>query len=208
MNIYTIGGGMLSANAYLLVSEKGAKGVLIDAGCSISSLSKEVEKHTSGVSAVLLTHGHFDHITTLEKIIELYNPEIYIHENDAEMLKNSHENMSDRFMRKSISIDNTFSILKGGEKLSIEGIDINVMHTPGHSMGSCVFWSDDVAFTGDTLFKGSIGRFDFPHSDFESLIKSLNKIKNTFKKDTIIYPGHGKSTVMAEELNHNPHLHF
>lgn len=208
MEIYVVGGGMLGANAYLLVAEQGAPGVLIDAGCSMSNLSKEVDKHADGISAVLLTHGHFDHIASLGKIIEKYDPKIYIHKNDAAMLKEPAENMSDRYTRKGISLKDADVIVEDGDKININGIDINVMHTPGHTMGSCIFIVDNHAFTGDTLFKGSIGRFDFPHSDFESMVKSLTRIKKEIPKDTIVYPGHGKSTTMGSELEKNPHLRF
>ena len=208
VEIYVVGGGMLGANAYLLVEKEGAPGVLIDAGCSISNLNKEVERHADGISAVLLTHGHFDHIASLGKIIENYNPKIYIHKNDASMLNDPKENMSDRYTRKGILLKDADVIVSDGDKLNIEGIEIDVMHTPGHTMGSCIFLADNHAFAGDTLFKGSIGRFDFPHSDFESMIRSLAKIKKELPKDTIVYPGHGQSTTMGVELEKNPHLQF
>lgn len=208
MNIHVIGGGMVGANSYLLTADKGSKGILIDAGCSISALKKEVEKHASGIAAVLLTHGHFDHITTLEKIKELYNPKVYIHKDDAKMLGDAHENMSDRFMRKVIAFDEADVLVKDGDELDIEGIKIKVIHTPGHSMGCVIYVIGDNAFTGDTLFKGSIGRFDFPHSNFEMLLNSLITIKKELPNNMKVYPGHGKSTTMAEEMAHNIHLQF
>ncbi|MBN2879359.1 MAG: MBL fold metallo-hydrolase [Clostridia bacterium] len=208
MNIHIIGGCLLSANAYLLIAEEGAPGILIDAGCSISALSREIEKHASGLAAVFLTHGHFDHIASIDKVKEKYNPKIYIHENDASLVKNAEENMSDTFMRKSISFDKIDVLMRDGDEFSVEGIGIKVMHTPGHSMGSCIFIIGNNAFSGDTLFKGSIGRFDFPHSDFKSLLASLTRIKETLPNDMVIYPGHGRSTTMADELNKNPHLQF
>jgi len=208
VEIYVVGGGMLGANAYLLVSDEGAPGVLIDAGCSISNLSKEVERHASGIAAVLLTHGHFDHIAALEKIIEKYDPKIYIHKNDADMLQDPKENMSDRFIRQGISLKDADVVIDDGDKLSIEGIEISVLHTPGHTMGSCIFIVDNHAFAGDTLFKGSIGRYDFPHSDYDSMVNSLHKIKKTLPKDTIVYPGHGQNTTMEVELAKNPYLQF
>ena len=208
METYVIGGGMLSANAYLLVAEAGKPGILIDAGCSISALNKEVAKYADGIAAILLTHGHFDHIITLGKIKEQYNSKVYIHENDAQMLKDAKENMSEKFTRKDLIFDDADVLMKDGDEISIEGIDIKVMHTPGHSMGSSIFVINGSAFSGDTLFKGSIGRFDFPHSDFELLLSSLQKIKEKIPVDTVIYPGHGKKTTMAEELLKNPHLQF
>ena len=208
MNVYTIEGGMLYANSYLVVNQPGEKGVLIDAGCSIAALNKEVEKHTDGIAAVLLTHAHFDHIVTIEKIIEIFSPKIYIHKNDLEMLKNPTENMSDRFLRKHIELKNADVVFSDGDEFDIEGIKIKAMHTPGHTMGSCIYLAEDKAFSGDTLFKGTVGRFDFPHSDFESLLKSLVSIKKEISPETIIYPGHGKKTTMKEELLHNPHLQF
>lgn len=208
MEIYVVGGGMLGANAYLLVAEEGAPGVLIDAGCSFSNLNKEVEKHADGISAVLLTHGHFDHIAALEKIIEKYDPKIYIHKNDADMLHKPSENMSDRFLRKVISLKEADVVFEDGDVFNIEGIDIKILHTPGHTMGSSVFLSENNAFAGDTLFKGSIGRYDFPHSSFEDMVESLNKIKKTLIKETVIYPGHGESTTMKEELLKNSFMQF
>ncbi len=208
MEIYVVGGGILAANAYLIAEHAGAPGVLIDAGCGIPSLTKEVEKHTDGIAAVLLTHGHFDHIMALEKIKEIYNPKIYIHENDADMLMDASENMSDRFIRKPLNLDKADVKFKDGDEIGVAGLNFKVFHTPGHTMGSSIFMIDSYAFSGDTLFKGSIGRFDFPHSDFESLVSSLERIKKEIPKETIIYPGHGKKTTMAEELAKNPHLQF
>ena len=155
-----------------------------------------------------MTHGHFDHIVALGKIKELYNPKVYIHENDAEMLQNASENMSDRYTRKHLSFDEADVKFKDGDRISAAGLDFKVLHTPGHTMGCSIFIIDNNAFSGDTLFKGSIGRFDFPHSDFESLINSLQKIKEQIPKDTVIYPGHGKKTTMGDELVKNPHLQF
>ena len=208
MEVYVVSGGMFAANAYLVVSHEGSPGVLIDAGCPIAALEKEVEKHADGIAAVLLTHGHFDHIVTLGKIKELYNPKVYIHENDAKMLTDARENMSDRFHRSNLSFGEADVKFKDGDVFSIEGLDFTVLHTPGHSMGSSIFIIENYAFSGDTLFKGSIGRFDFPHSDFESLINSLQKIKEKISEDTVILPGHGKKTTMADELSKNPHLQF
>ena len=208
MNVYTIEGGMLYANSYLLSAEQKAKGILIDAGCSISALNKEVEKYTDGIAAVLLTHAHFDHIVGIEKILEQYNPKIYIHENDLEMLKTPSDNMSDRFLRKHIQLKGADVVFTDGAEFEIEGIKIKVMHTPGHTMGSCIYLAEGSAFSGDTLFKGTVGRFDFAHSDFESLLNSLVKIKNNIPPETVIYPGHGKKTTLKDELINNPHLRF
>lgn len=208
MEIYEVGGGMLGAKAYLLVSQDGAPGVLVDAGCGFSNLNKEVESHANGIAAVLLTHGHFDHIVSLGKIIEKYDPKIYIHKDDAIMLKDPKENMSDRYTREGISLKDADVIITDGDLLNIGGIKINVMHTPGHTMGSCIFVVDNHGFAGDTLFKGGIGRFDFPHSDYEAMMSSLTKIKNELSVDTIVYPGHGENTTMGAELEKNPYLQF
>lgn len=208
MDTHIIKLGILGANSYLLCTSPDKPAILIDAGCNVHKVFHIVDKNASGIAAVFLTHGHFDHIHHIDEIRKKYNPKVYLHKDDAHMLIDPKENLSDKFPVKNLIHKEADILINDGDEYTVEGIKIKVMHTPGHTMGSCVFLVDGYAYTGDTLFCNSIGRFDFPHSDFKMMLTSLHNIKTLIPKTTKIYPGHGKSTILKDEIEKNPHLQF
>ena len=165
------------------------KKIIIDPA---SNLNNFVEEPVD----ILLTHGHFDHIMGLKFLNFKY---VYVHPNDCELIKDYKKNLSSLINKKiefEVKCKNIMELYE-------------VIHTPGHTMGSCIIKIENYLFTGDTLFADSIGRTDFPGSSEKEMIKSLKILKDylkTLPKDTIIAPGHGTMSSIGEVLISNPYL--
>ncbi len=157
------------------------------------------------VDLIVYTHGHFDHIGGSFDLIEKYKPVSCIHSADLEMMKTAAQHASDWGFSIKQPPDAT-RLLSDGDILSVGSLSFKVLHTPGHSPGSICLSGHGIAFTGDTLFAGSIGRTDLPASSFGDIQRSLGKIVQKLAGDCLIYPGHGPSTVMNRELENNPFL--
>ena len=189
----------LYANTYLIVDEKD-DAVLIDPGKEDSKLVEFIKDGGINLKAILLTHGHFDHIRGVDGLVKEFDISVYIHEKDVELLSNPHLNCSDRFSRNNIKVSSKAIPVKDGQILSLLSEDILVLNTPYHTEGSCCFYLEDsgILFSGDSLFKGNIGRSDFPTSDSGKIEASLNKILS-LSEETKIYPGHNEETTLKEE---------
>lgn len=205
MNIITIPLGALATNCYLVSSENGNTAI-IDPSCNGSRISAELEKNHLTPKMILLTHGHFDHIMAAALLKEKYNIPVYVHTLDLPMLKDTEKNLFASFSSGNdfLPIENATTV-EDGEKVPMDELEFTVIHTPGHTMGSCCYLSGDVIFSGDTLFAGSIGRTDFPGSSFTSMNESLKKL-NTLDGDYKIYPGHGPETSLFAERRQNIYL--
>ena len=189
--------GPIYTNTYLLT--EGNDAILIDPASKPEKLF-EILKDLN-LLAILLTHGHFDHIKAVDGLYEKYKCPIYLNKND-EMLARD-KNSGANFGLVSY-ISSPITAIEEGN-MNIGPFGFNVMHTPGHTEGSCIFVFEDEIFTGDTLFKGSVGRTDLLGGDARKLNQSLQIFK-TFDKDYIIYPGHDEPTTLYEELANNYYL--
>lgn len=154
--------------------------------------------------AILLTHCHFDHIGGVEKVKSFWNCDVIIGKNDADGLQNPQVNLSGLWTDNNISLiaDRTVS---DGDVFNIGPKEIRVIETPGHTVGGVCYIIDDLIFTGDTLFKGSIGRYDLPTSDYGALLNSLKKISK-IKQNLKVYAGHGPTTTLEDERENNPYM--
>jgi len=151
-----------------------------------------VKKNVKDPIAILLTHGHFDHVWDVNKIKNYFNIPAYIHKNDEVLVTQDVFNIG----MPSINIDYFFE-----NSFKIENYDIIIKHFPGHTPGSCTIEIGDFMFSGDFIFKSSIGRFDFPYSNINDMKNSLKKFLE-INYDKIIYPGHGdKTTIKTEQKN-------
>jgi len=206
MNIITIQTGELYVNTYVVHDETGKECIIIDPGGSFLKIKRIIDEYRLIPKAILLTHGHFDHIGAVEKLNSEYDAPVYIHRLDADMLIDSKKNLSAFLFKQETSSKAADFLLEDNQKLDISGIDITVLHTPGHSPGGVVFLIDGVAFTGDTLFKMSIGRADFIGCDSALLDQSLKLLKKDIPKDYKIFPGHGVESTFEDELKSNPYL--
>ena len=192
----------LCANNYI-VSDSSDRCVIIDPSVENDSFVNYIVKNHLKPVAILLTHGHFDHIRGVETFLATYDVPIYLHSLDEIMLKDSKINGS-FFINKKIIVDHQTTPISDNEVLSLLDDCIKVIHTPYHTKGSVCYYfiNNKLLFTGDTLFKNSIGRDDLPNADKHSFSSTYKKIKS-LPRECKVYPGHGSNTTLDDELNHN-----
>lgn len=192
MKIYTITASAFGTNTYLIGNEETGKAVLIDPDGNGKQILTLVEQNGFSLEAILLTHGHFDHIGAVDTLVELTGVPVYISERDAELLTNGIKNASAVFFGKSILCNTVAQTFKNGDMLTLAGLSFSVMLTPGHTRGSvCFFLEDDTVFTGDTFFADGYGRTDLYSGNENTLIQSLQKLVPHLRGKSV-YPGHGE----------------
>ena len=198
---------MLSTNCYFLINKDSKECAIVDPGDNAKGLEEKIRRSGYTPVAILLTHGHFDHIMAVNKLKSVFNIPVYAFKEEEEMLKDTKERLFGMVEDESCLVVNADKLHTDGEVLDLIGTKIKVIHTPGHSKGSCCFYLEDekILISGDTLFEGSIGRTDFEESGEEDMLISLEKLKR-LDKDIAVYPGHGYPTSIGEELRSNPYL--
>ena len=198
--------GEYQTNCYVLRESSSAKDCLIvDAGLGPGKLIRFLKEQRLNPVAVILTHGHIDHIASVTELREHYPKiRVYIHELDAEMLTQPLHNLS-ALAGGAFSPEPADTLVQDKNIIEQAGIKLEVLHTPGHTPGGiCLYSKDDgIVFTNDSLFAESIGRTDFPGSSMTQLLKSIREKLFTLPDETIVYPGHGPSTTIAYEKAHN-----
>ncbi len=193
-------------NCYVVSDETG-EGVVIDPGGMESAILAYIREAKLSIKAVLDTHGHCDHIGANDAIRDATGAPLYIHKEDAPMLDNMRLNLS-AFMGFKVLSRPAEHLLSEGDKISFGQSALEVLHTPGHTTGGICFIGDGVAFTGDTLFAGSIGRSDFPGGSEVELIGNIKKKLLALPDETKVYAGHGPSSEIGWERTHNPYLQW
>lgn len=204
--------GAYETNCYILrQSESAGDCLIIDTGLEAGGLVDFLREYKLNPLAVVLTHGHIDHISGLVQLHENFSGvKVYVHKHDAKILADQQSNLS--FLAGpapaaggAIKADFT---LEEGSVIEQAGIKLEVLHTPGHTPGGICLHSkkEQIVFVGDTLFANSIGRTDMPGGNMTKLIKSIKEKLLTLPDETIVYPGHGPKTTMGRERTHNPYL--
>ena len=189
--------GPIGTNTYLLT--QGNDAILIDPASKAEKLIDILGDYN--LLGILLTHGHFDHIKAVDGLYDKYHCPVYLHEKDEELARDKNSGV-DFGLVSYISCP----IVKLQEgKMNIGTFNFEVIFTPGHTQGSVIYLFDDCIFTGDTLFKGSVGRTDLKGGDARQLKDSLRIFKN-FNKNYVIYPGHEESSTLLDELANNYYL--
>ena len=189
----------LASNAYLVIDIQN-NCVVIDPGANDDKILNYIKNNKLNLKGILLTHGHFDHIAGVNILLTNFKTEVYVAEEDIKLLNNPHLNCSDRFSRKDVVVKETPKILEDWQELNLLEETIQVIKTPYHTEGSVCFYLKDskVLFSGDSLFKGSVGRMDFVTSRPELFEQSLRLILS-LPSDTFVYPGHEDTTTIGEE---------
>lgn len=210
MNILSVPTGPLSVNTYIVFTDEAAKNggdcVVIDPANSKKVLD-EMAKYSLHCSHILLTHGHFDHIIGVAGLKEHENSIVMIHSLDAAALSDSSVNLAtiSGALVRPCEVD---VLLNDNDRFTAAGMDFRVIHTPGHTRGCVCFVMDDekVIFSGDTLFRLSVGRTDFPGSSTEQLYESILYRLFTLQGDYRVLPGHMRETSLDFERKHNPFM--
>ena len=194
--------GMLAVNCYIIKYSEN-KAAIIDPGDEGAKIVKELENQGLTPTKIILTHGHFDHIGAAAFLKEKYNIPLYICEKDNIML--SDREKSGAYIAPFVKYDPTEAdgFLKEGDIIELGEDSLKVMETPGHSEGSICLLGDDLIFTGDTLFQGSVGRTDLYSGNGKKLMESVKRLAG-LEKDYKLYCGHGEDTSLEAERSFNP----
>ncbi len=195
--------GELDSNCYIISDLKNKISVVIDPGAEGDVILGEIKAKSCELKAVINTHGHMDHIGANEFLLKNTDAELYIHENDKDMLSDPEKNLS-RYTGKDITSPPADFFIREGDVLQFGDITLQVIETPGHSLGSVALLMGKTLFSGDTLFKKSIGRTDFVNGDYQGILSSIKKKLLTLDGQTLVYPGHGEETTISYEKNNNP----
>lgn len=204
MKIRTIPVGPLQENTYLVVDERAGRAVFIDPGDEPERLLAALEQSGADLDAIWLTHAHMDHVGAIAEIVRHHPVPILLHPDGQPIYKAAAEHA--RYFGLEIEQPPpTSGVLKEGDTLSVGELRFQVIHTPGHAPGHVTIHGEGVAFVGDCLFAGSIGRTDLPMSSGPELARSLARIA-ALGDDVKVYSGHGPSTTIGHERVHNPFL--
>lgn len=195
--------GMISTNCYFIVNEDTKETVIVDPADNSNAIIRYVSEKGYIPKAVFLTHGHFDHIMAGPAICEEYGIECYGHEEECDVIENVEWNLSGAFLDSFAW--RIHHPLKDGQLLSIAGMNFKVLHTPGHTKGSCCYYlaEEGILISGDTLFNESVGRSDFPTGSSSTLLASIRDKLFVLPDDVKVYPGHGESTTIGYEMVNN-----
>ena len=191
--------GMYETNCYIIYDEKNLEACIIDPGDEAKRLIKFIDSKNLVLNSIVLTHYHYDHIVAVEELKKKYGSQIYCHKKEVEGLKDAHINGSIIGKKKAIEITSD-KLLSDGNVISIGQIDLEVIHTPGHTPGGiCLKVKDkNIIFTGDTIFSDDLGRTDLIGGSEEVLKKTITNKVSKWQDNIIIYPGHGDICSMKE----------
>ena len=208
--------GMLACNCYVLAERAGADAIVVDPGQrAMGQLRQILDEHRLTPAAVLLTHGHIDHIWSAQKVADTYGCPAYIHPEDRFMLSDPIKGFGPRLGQIAFGAlfrepKQVLELDRDGDKLDIGDTVVTVDHTPGHTRGSVVFRvagdGSEIAFTGDTLFRQSVGRTDLPGGSGRDLLGSIVTKLMVLDDDTVVLPGHGEKSTIGLERRTNPFL--
>lgn len=204
MKITRIPGGPLPTNCYLLEDEATGAAAVIDPGFESEELSNLVQKN-GHVSVILLTHGHFDHISGVSRLCRETGARVYLSVNDLLLVGDGRLNLAEPFTGSAVPPFRVDVPLNNGDTVEVGSLTVRVMSTPGHTAGGCCFLVEDAIFSGDTLMKLSCGRTDCPTGSNAQMLDSLRRLA-ALKGDYRVFPGHGSPTTLDFERQNNVFL--
>lgn len=204
MNIITIVVGDFSTNCYLVFDEDNV-GVVIDPGDNAPKIIEEIKNRHLKIEAILLTHGHCDHLIAARELQDELQLPLYVHQDDKKFVEHAVEQSHMLGLRcpKLPKIDHLYP-----ENLQFGQLNWQIRHVPGHTPGGVLVVGDKVAFCGDTIFRGSIGRTDFIDGNYQQLLNSIRTQVYTLPDETVLYCGHGPTTTVKYEKENNPYVRF
>lgn len=205
LQIETLVLGMMATNCYLAMDKATKKLLIIDPAASPERIISRIDALGAEPAAILLTHGHFDHIGAADALREKYKIPVCALDKEQEICENEDKNLSLMCGRGfTVKADRFFH---DGEAVQMAGMQISVLHTPGHTCGGACYYipEESVLFSGDTLFCCSVGRTDFPTGSMSMLRESIHAKLFTLPEDTLVFPGHNESTDIGYEKKYNPY---
>ena len=196
--------GSVQTNSYFVYREGSNKVIFVDPADHGEQIYQKMKDNGFEIAAILLTHGHFDHIWGCSALRSRSSAPVYAYEGEEKLLLSADLNVSAVAGRACTVKANT--LLKDGEEVTVEDITFKVIATPGHTEGSCCFYFEEagILISGDTLFEESVGRTDLPTGSMGTLTRSLQDKLSVLPDETIVYPGHGDSTTIGHEKDYNP----
>ncbi len=198
--------GLLSVNCSILVDEEGGNALIVDPGADLEKILRELQPFKP--CGIIATHGHIDHIGQVRALKELFDIPFYVHSKDKFLLNNTLWPGFERQIGASLPCPEPDMELKDGMEIVLGEERLRVIHTPGHTPGSCcLYWEKGkVLIAGDLLFKGGVGRWDLPGGDLEALKGSIKRIFSELGGDTLVVCGHYEETTLEEEKASNPFI--
>jgi glyoxylase-like metal-dependent hydrolase (beta-lactamase superfamily II) len=196
--------GPIQTNCYVVRAERGAaEAAVVDPGADAGTLRLELARMGATCAAILITHGHYDHLGAVADLAEATNAPVYMPEGERFLLEQYRDYAPPQFGGRNYTPDHT---LAGGETITVAGIEFEVVAIPGHSPAHIAYFNDGALFSGDLLFENSVGRVDLPGADWDTLVASVRTLADRYSPETVIYPGHGPQTTLGRELERNPFL--
>lgn len=202
MKILTFPVGSFGTNCLIVTDEESGECAIVDPGAEAKKIKGKIENKGLYPSVILLTHGHFDHIMAVEELRRDYNIPLYIHRDDEEMILDPEKSCMRLFAGKSEPLSPADRLLEDGDRVKVGTLEIEIMHTPGHTRGSVCFICEGNVFCGDTIFRGSIGRYDLYGGDYDAILHSVEKLK-ALPDDFKLFPGHGSTSTIGREKTYN-----
>ena len=199
--------GPVQTNCYFLINEDTKEVLIVDPADRAQKIIEWINSEGLKPVAILLTHGHFDHIMGVQGVKKEYGIPVYASKDEVEVLADPQINVSTMMgAYLSMKADELFS---DGDVLELAGMKLKVISTPGHTIGSVCFYMEEekVLISGDTLFEASVGRSDFPTGSSRQLLESIKTRLFVLPDDTDVFPGHGGTTNIAYEKAHNPFIY-
>lgn len=199
--------GPVQTNCYLAINKETKEAIIIDPGDDADRIGMRLMQLEAKPVAILLTHGHFDHAGAAKALAAQYDILVYAHDKEAETLEDSRMNLSGPLAGGATTY-HADVFLKDEQELTLAGLHMRVLFTPGHTPGGCCYYfpREDVLFSGDSLFCGSVGRTDFPGGSMRTLVDSVRNKLMSLPENTIVYPGHDIETTIEQERMYNPFL--
>ncbi len=198
--------GICQTNCYFVYEEGSSRVIVFDPADKGDYIFNGLKEKGFAVEAILLTHGHFDHIWGVEQLRELSGAKVYAYEGEKELCEDASLNVSKGAGRAcTVKAD---EYVKDGEEITAAGISCRLIATPGHTGGSCCYYfeNDKILISGDTLFQESVGRTDLPTGSMSMLVRSVKEKLLPLPEEVKVYPGHGESTTIGYEKKYNPFL--
>lgn len=203
LRVYVMEVGPLAENTYIVEHAATRKGLVVDPGFDGEEILDRLAERGITLEKILLTHGHLDHVAAVRVLKERTGATIHIHPDDSERMQTA--DVQGRMFGLRIEAPPPPDVLLSeGDRIGLEDQAFRVLHTPGHTPGHVTFLTGEMAFVGDLIFAGSIGRTDLPGGSYDTLIRAVREKIFTLPDRTVLFPGHGPSTTVGEEKRSNP----